>query len=80
MITSETSSGFTPARCRTSLITTEQSSYTGTVDRVPLKDPVGEKREEEKIKLLIIKENNAWFLVIYKEMYSTVTSSRVNLL
>lgn len=40
MITSDTSSGFTPARFRTSLITAEHRSLTGTVDRAPLKDPV----------------------------------------
>ncbi|TNN64475.1 hypothetical protein EYF80_025326 [Liparis tanakae] len=39
MMTSETSSGFTAARFRTSLITTEQSSGRGTVDRAPFKDP-----------------------------------------
>lgn len=40
MITSETSSGLTSARFRTSLITTEHRSCTGTEDRVPFKDPV----------------------------------------
>lgn len=40
MITSETSSGFTRARLRTSLITTEHRSCRDTVDRAPLKAPV----------------------------------------
>lgn len=39
MMTSETSSGFTPARFRTSLITTEHRSRRGTAERAPLKDP-----------------------------------------
>lgn len=40
MITSETSSGFTLARFRTSLITAEQRSRRGTVDKAPFKQPV----------------------------------------
>lgn len=39
MITSETSSGLTPARFRTSLITTEHRSRRGNVERAPFKDP-----------------------------------------
>lgn len=39
MMTSETASGFTRARFRTSLITTEHRSRRGTVERAPLKDP-----------------------------------------
>lgn len=46
MMTSETSSGLTPARFRTSLITTEQRSRRGTVEKAPFKDP-GNSREKQ---------------------------------
>lgn len=46
MITSETSSGLTPARFRTSLITMEHRSRRGTVERAPFKDP-GNNREKQ---------------------------------
>lgn len=52
MITSETSSGLTPARFRTSLITTEHRSRRGTVERAPFKVP-GEKRENNAVILLL---------------------------
>lgn len=38
-ITSDTSSGATAALFRTSLMTAEPRSYTGTVDKAPLKEP-----------------------------------------
>lgn len=44
MITSETSSGLTEARFRTSLITTEHKSFRGTVDRAPFKQPASKKK------------------------------------
>ena len=67
MITSETSSGFTPARVRTSLITTEHRTCTGTEDREPLRDPVWGGNMEYYLKnmlflsqLVIIYMYNCW--------------------
>ena len=54
MITSETSSGFTPARVRTSLITTEHRTCTGTEDREPLRDPVWGENMEYYLKNMLI--------------------------
>lgn len=42
--TSDTSSGATAARFRTSLMTAEPRSWTGTVDKAPLKEPRAEGR------------------------------------
>ena len=46
-MTSDTSSGATLALCRTSLMTVVPRSWTGTVDRAPLKEPMTERGREK---------------------------------
>lgn len=48
-MTSETSSGATAALFRTSLMTAERRSRTGTVDKAPLKEPVMVRAAETRI-------------------------------